>query len=156
MESEKMYGDKGSIPEGEYIVPIGVADIKNPGTDVTIVSFGKIMKTALAAAKELEKQGVSAEVIDLRSIRPLDLDTIINSIKKTNRLVILEEAWPVASISSEIAYRVQANAFDYLDAPIKRLCQTDTPFPFSPTLIDKALPNVRDVVEAAKSALYLT
>lgn len=154
LESEKMYGDKGMIPEGEYLIPIGVADIKRPGTDVTIVSFGKIMKTALAAGEALEKEGISAEIIDLRTIRPLDIDTIVQSVKKTNRLIILEESWPVASISTEIAYRVQRHAFDYLDAPIRRLTQTDTPFAFSTTLIEAALPNVHDVVQAAKEVLY--
>jgi pyruvate dehydrogenase E1 component beta subunit len=149
-----MYGDKGMIPEGEYLIPIGVADIKRPGTDVTIVSFGKIMKTALAAGEALEKEGISAEIIDLRTIRPLDIDTIVQSVKKTNRLIILEESWPVASISTEIAYRVQRHAFDYLDAPIRRLTQTDTPFAFSTTLIEAALPNVHDVVQAAKEVLY--
>ncbi|MDZ4823712.1 MAG: pyruvate dehydrogenase complex E1 component subunit beta [Flavobacteriales bacterium] len=154
MESEKMYGDKGLVPDGEYIIPIGVADIKKEGKDVTIVSFGKIMKVALEGAAELEKEGISAEVIDLRTIRPLDIDTIINSVKKTNRLIILEESWPVASISTEIAYRVQRLAFDYLDAPVRRLTQSDTPLAFSPPLIDAALPNVGDVVRTAKEILY--
>jgi pyruvate dehydrogenase E1 component beta subunit len=154
LESEKMYGDKGMVPDGEYVLPIGVADIKKEGTDVTIVSFGKIMKTALSGAAELEKEGISAEVIDLRTIRPLDIDTIVNSVKKTNRLMILEESWPVASISTEIAYRVQRHAFDYLDAPIRRVTQTDTPFPFATTLIDVALPQVHDVVRVAKELLY--
>jgi len=121
---------------------------------VTIVSFGKIMKVALAGAEELAKEGISAEVIDLRTIRPLDIDTIVNSVKKTNRLIILEESWPVASISTEIAYRVQRHAFDYLDAPIRRLTQTDTPFAFATTLIDAALPQVHDVVRVAKEILY--
>lgn len=156
MESEKMYGDKGQVPEGEYLIPIGVADVKRKGTDVTIVSFGKIMKTALAAAEELAKENISAEVIDLRTIRPLDIDTIVASVKKTNRLIVLEESFPVCSISTEVAYRVQANAFDYLDAPIRRLTQSDTPFPFAPTLIEAALPNVGDVVRTAKELLYVT
>lgn len=155
MESEKMYGDKGEIPEGEYLVPIGVADIKREGSDVTIVSFGKIMKVALEAAEELEKEGVSAEVIDLRSIRPMDYGTIIKSIKKTNRLVVVEESWPVTSISSEIAYRVQKDAFDYLDAPVHRVCLADTPFAFAPTLIEEAMPNVERTVKAVKAVMYL-
>jgi len=153
-ESEKMYGDKGMVPDGEYIIPIGVADIKREGTDVTLVSFGKIMKVALAAAAELEKEGISMEVIDLRTIRPLDIDTIVQSVKKTNRLIILEESWPVASISTEIAYRVQRHAFDYLDAPIRRLTQSDTPFAFATTLIEAALPQVSDVVRTTKELLY--
>jgi pyruvate dehydrogenase E1 component beta subunit len=155
MESEKMYGDKGMVPDGEYIIPIGLADIKREGSDVTIVSFGKIMKTALAGAEELAKEGISAEVIDLRTIRPLDIDTIINSVKKTNRLIILEESWPVASISTEVAYRVQRHAFDYLDAPIRRLTQTDTPFAFASTLIEASLPQVADVVKTAKELMYV-
>ena len=155
MESEKMYGDKGMVPEGEFLVPIGVADIKRSGTDVTLVSFGKIMKTAIEACDILEKEGVSVELIDLRTIRPLDIDTIIQSVKKTNRLVILEEAFPVASISGEIAYRVQKHAFDYLDAPVQRITQTDTPFAFAPTLIDAALPGPDDVVRRIKESMYM-
>jgi pyruvate dehydrogenase E1 component beta subunit len=155
MESEKMYGDKGLIPEGEFLVPIGKANIRRKGDAVTIVSFGKILKTVHAAADELEKEGIEVEIIDLVTIRPLDLDTIIESIKKTNRLVIVEESFPVASISSEVAYRVQRNAFDYLDAPVVRLCQSDTPFAFSPPLIDEALPQVKDIMEAVKSVAYV-
>src|SRR5690606_24264804 len=113
MESEQMYGDKGEVPEGEYTIPLGVADIKREGKDVTIVSFGKIIKEAYTAADELEKEGISCEVIDLRTVRPLDYDTVLNSVKKTNRLVVLEEAWPFASVASEITYMVQERAFDY-------------------------------------------
>ncbi|MCH2200039.1 MAG: pyruvate dehydrogenase complex E1 component subunit beta [Flavobacteriales bacterium] len=155
MESEKMYGDKGMVPEGEYLIPIGVADVPREGTDVTIVSFGKIMKTVHAAAEELAKDGISAEILDLRTIRPLDIDTIVKSVKKTNRLIIVEESFPVASISTEISYRVQRHAFDHLDAPIRRLTQSDTPFAFAPTLIEEALPNVGDVVRTAKELLYV-
>jgi pyruvate dehydrogenase E1 component beta subunit len=154
MESEQMYGDKGEVPEGEYIIPIGVADIKKEGSDVTIVSFGKIMKVALAAAAELEKENIKAEVIDLRSVRPIDYDTVINSVKKTNRLVIVEEAWPLASISSEITFRVQKDAFDYLDAPIRRITTADTPLPYAPTLIEASLPNVAKTVKIVKEVMY--
>jgi pyruvate dehydrogenase E1 component beta subunit len=154
MESEQMYGDKGEIPDGEYIIPIGVADVKRAGTDVTIVTFGKITKVALKAAEELEKEGISCEVVDLRSVRPIDYDTIINSVKKTNRLVIVEEAWPLASISSEITYMVQKEAFDYLDAPIRRVTSADVPLPYAPTLIDVALPNVVKTVKAIKEVMY--
>ncbi|MBC7862830.1 MAG: pyruvate dehydrogenase complex E1 component subunit beta [Bacteroidia bacterium] len=154
MESEQMYGDKGEIPEGEYVIPIGVADIKKEGTDVTIVSFGKIMKVALAAAKELEKENISVEVIDLRTVRPIDFATIINSVKKTNRLVVVEEAWPLASISSEIAFNVQKNAFDYLDAPVKRVTSMDVPLPYAPTLIEASLPNVARTIKAVKEVMY--
>lgn len=154
LESEKMYGDKGEVPEGEYIIPIGVADVKRKGTDVTIVSFGKIIKVAYAAAEELAKENINVEIIDLRTIRPLDYHTIVASIKKTNRCVVLEESWPLASISSEIAYHLQRYAFDYLDAPVERVTQTDTPFAFSPTLIDEALPNVDRLIKAVKRTLY--
>lgn len=154
MESEQMYGDKGDIPEGEYLIPIGVADIKRQGTDVTIVSFGKIMKVALAAAQELEKEGISAEVIDLRTIRPIDYATVINSVKKTNRLVIVEEAWPLGSIATEVAFKVQKDAFDYLDAPVLRVVSADVPLPYAPNLIELALPNVGKVVKAVKSVMY--
>jgi pyruvate dehydrogenase E1 component beta subunit len=154
LESEKMYGDKGEVPEGEYIIPIGVADVKRKGTDVTIVSFGKIIKVAYAAAEELSKENINVEIIDLRTIRPLDYHTIVESIKKTNRCVVLEESWPLASISSEIAYHLQRYAFDYLDAPVERVTQTDTPFAFSPTLIDEALPNVERLIKAVKRTLY--
>ena len=154
LESEKMYGDKGEIPEGEYIIPIGVADIKRKGTDVTIVSFGKILKVAYEAAAELEKEGISCEIIDLRTIRPLDYACIVESVKKTNRCVVLEESWPLASISSEISYHLQRYAFDYLDAPVMRVTQSDTPFAFSPTLIEEALPNVKRLMDAVKSTMY--
>lgn len=154
MESEQMYGDKGEIPEGEYIIPIGVADIKKEGTDVTVVSFGKIMKVALAAANELEKENISVEVLDLRTVRPIDFDAIIASVKKTNRLVIVEEAWPLASISSEITFYVQKNAFDYLDAPITRVTSMDVPLPYAPTLIEASLPNVARTIKAIKEVMY--
>jgi len=154
MESEQMYGDKGDIPEGEYLIPIGVADIKREGTDVTIVSFGRIMKVALAAAVELQKENISAEVIDLRTIRPIDYATVINSVKKTNRLVIVEEAWPLGSIATEVAFKVQKDAFDYLDAPVRRVVSADVPLPYAPNLIELALPNVAKTVRAVKDVLY--
>lgn len=154
LESEKMYGDKGEIPEGEYLIPIGVADIKRKGTDVTIVSFGKIIKQVYAAAEELAKDNISCEVIDLRTIRPIDYAALVASIKKTNRCVVVDESWPLASISSEIAYHLQRYAFDYLDAPVLRLTQSDTPFPYSPTLIEEALPNPERIINAVKSTLY--
>ena len=154
MESELMYGDKGQVPQEEYLIPIGVADIKREGTDVTIVSFGKIMKVALAAAAELEKEGISAEVIDLRSVKPIDYTTVVESLKKTNRLVIVEEAWPLAAISSEITYHIQKHAFDYLDAPIHRVNSWDAPLPYAPTLIEAILPNVARTVKAVKAVMY--
>jgi pyruvate dehydrogenase E1 component beta subunit len=154
LESEKMYGDKGEIPEGEYLIPIGVADIKRKGKDITIVTFGKIIKVAQLAADELAKEGIEVEIVDLRTIRPLDYATVVESVKKTNRCVVVEEAWPLASISSEIAYHLQRYAFDYLDAPVLRVTQTDTPFAFSPTLIAEALPNVERIVKAVKTVMY--
>lgn len=155
MESEQMYGDKGEVPEGEYIVPIGVADIGREGKDVTIVSFGKIIKEAYAAAEELAKDGIDAEVIDLRTVRPIDYDTVINSVKKTNRMVILEEAWPLGNISTELTYMVQKKAFDYLDAPIIRLCTADTPAAYAPTLLEAFLPNKAGVIKAVKEVMYV-
>ena len=155
MESEQMYGDKGEVPEGEYILPIGVADIKREGSDVTVVSFGKIIKEAYTAADELEKEGISVEIIDLRTIRPMDNESILNSVKKTNRLVILEEAWPFASVSSEISYMVQEKAFDDLDAPIQRITTADTPAPFSPVLLEEWMPNKDDVIKAVKKVMYV-
>ncbi|MCC9042764.1 pyruvate dehydrogenase complex E1 component subunit beta [Myroides sp. M-43] len=154
MESEQMYGDKGEVPEGEYTIPLGVADIKREGTDVTIVSFGKIIKEAYKAADELAQEGISCEIIDLRTVRPLDQEAILKSVKKTNRLVILEEAWPFGSISSEITYMVQEQAFDHLDAPIQRITTADTPAPYSPVLLQEWLPNANDVVKAVKKVLY--
>jgi pyruvate dehydrogenase E1 component beta subunit len=155
MESELMYGDKGEVPEGEYLIPLGVADIKREGSDVTLVSFGKIMKVALEAAEQLEKEGISAEVIDMRTVRPLDYATVVKSVKKTNRLVIVEEAWPLAAISSEITYHVQKYAFDYLDAPVHRVNSRDLPLPYAPTLIEEILPNVKRTIEAVKSVTYV-
>lgn len=155
MESEQMYGDKGEVPEGEYLIPIGVADIKRPGKDVTIVSFGKIIKQAYAAADELAKEGIECEIIDLRTVRPIDYNTIIESVKKTNRLVIVEEAWPLASISSEITFKVQKEAFDYLDAPILRVTAADVPLPYAPTLIDASLPNPARIIKAIKQTMYV-
>ena len=154
MESEQMYGDKGEVPEGEYIVPIGVADIKREGTDVTIVSFGKIIKEAYKAADVLEKEGISCEILDMRTIRPMDFEAIFTSVKKTNRLVVLEESWPFASISSEITFQVQENVFDYLDAPIRRVTTADTPAAYSPVLMEEWLPNFNDVVKAVKDVMY--
>ena len=154
MESEQMYGDKGEVPEDEYILPIGVADIKRKGTDVTIVSFGKIIKEAYKAADVLAKEGIECEIIDLRSVRPMDHEAIMNSVKKTNRLVILEEAWPFGNVATEITYQVQSQLFDYLDAPIEKINTADTPAPFSPVLLAEWLPNSDDVIKAVKKVMY--
>ncbi|HEU5365430.1 MAG TPA: pyruvate dehydrogenase complex E1 component subunit beta [Hanamia sp.] len=155
MESEVMYGDKGMIPEEEYLIPIGKAKVAREGTDVTIVSFNKMMKVALHAAEELQKENISAEVIDLRTIRPLDWHTILESVKKTNRLVIVEEQWPFASISSEIAYRIQKEGFDYLDAPVRRITSLDAPMHYAPNLVALYLPDVPRTVNLVKEVMYL-
>jgi len=154
MESEQMYGDKGEVPEGEFTIPLGVADIRREGTDVTIVSFGKIIKEADKAADALANEGISCEIIDLRTVKPLDYEAVLNSVKKTNRLVILEEAWPFGNVATEITYYIQANAFDYLDAPIQKINTADTPAPYSPVLLAEWLPNHQDVINAVKKVLY--
>ena len=155
MESEQMYGDKGQVPDGEYLIPIGVADIKKAGTDVTLVSFGKMMKVVLKAAEELAKENINAEIIDLRTVRPIDYQTVIDSVKKTNRLVIVEESWPLGSIATEVAFKVQKEAFDYLDAPIKRVMGGDVPLPYASTLIEAYLPNLKRVIAAVKEVMYV-
>ncbi|WP_339647950.1 pyruvate dehydrogenase complex E1 component subunit beta [uncultured Salegentibacter sp.] len=155
MESEQMYGDKGEVPEDEYVIEIGKADIKREGSDVTIVSFGKIIKEAYKAADKLAEDDISCEIIDLRTIRPMDHEAIIESVKKTNRLVILEEAWPFGNISTEITYQVQSKAFDYLDAPIVKINTADTPAPYSPVLLKEWLPNSDDVIKAVKQVMYI-
>ncbi|MDA0200523.1 MAG: pyruvate dehydrogenase complex E1 component subunit beta [Bacteroidetes bacterium] len=156
MESEQMYGDKGEVPEGEYTLPIGVADIKREGSDVTIVSFGKIIKAAFTAADALAKEGIECEIIDLRTIRPMDYESIFSSVKKTNRLVILEESWPFGNISTEITYQVQNQIFDFLDAPIEKINTADTPAPYSPVLLAEWLPNSEDVIKAVKKVMYMS
>ena len=154
MESEQMYGDKGEVPEEEYLIPIGKAEIKVPGKDVTLVSFGKILKQAQIAVDKLKEEGIEVELIDLRTIRPLDVDTILESVKKTNRLVILEESWPFGNISTEITYQVQNQIFDYLDAPIEKINTADTPAPYSPVLLAEWLPNSEDVIKSIQKVMY--
>ena len=156
MESEQMYGDKGEVPDGEFTLPIGVAEIKRKGKDVTIVSFGKIIKEAFKAAEILSEESIDCEVIDLRTIRPMDYDTIFESVKKTNRLVILEESWPFGNISTEITYQVQSQIFDYLDAPVEKINTADTPAPYSPVLLAEWLPNANDVIKSVKKVMYST
>jgi pyruvate dehydrogenase E1 component beta subunit len=155
MESEVMYGDVGEVPEEEYLIPIGKAAVRRTGTDVTIVSFNKMMKVALGAADELAKEGIEAEVIDLRTIRPLDWHTILESVKKTNRLVIVEEQWPFGSVSTEITYRIQKEAFDFLDAPIRRICSADTNMHYAPNLVAAYLPDVPRTVQLVKEVMYM-
>jgi pyruvate dehydrogenase E1 component beta subunit len=154
MESEVMYSDMGEVPEEEYLIPIGKANIVREGTDVTITCFNKLVKVAVAAAAELEKEGISVEIIDLRTIRPLDEAAIIKSVKKTNRLIALDESWPFAGVSSEIAYRAQKHAFDYLDAPVTRLNSLDVNMCYAPTLVEAYLPTTEKVIRAVKEVLY--
>ena len=155
MESEVMYGDKMHVPIEEYVIPIGEAKVCNEGTDVTIVSYGKMMKTVFEAASKLEEENISAELIDLRTIRPMDYETILRSVKKTNRLIVVEESWPFASVSSEVSYHIQKNAFDYLDAPISRICSADVPMAYAPNLVTEFLPKVETIIEKVKKVLYL-
>lgn len=155
MESEVMYGDKGGVPEEEYLIPLGQANIMKEGSDVTIVSFGKMIpRVVLPALVELEKEGIKAELIDLRTVRPIDYATVVNSVKKTNRCVVVEEAWPLAAISSEITYHLQRYAFDHLDAPVIRVNNMDIPLHYAPTLIEATLPNVKRTIDAVKSVMY--
>ena len=155
MESEQMYGDKAQIPTDEYTIPIGQGKILKEGSDVTIVSYGKMMKVISNASADLNKENIFPELIDLRTIRPIDYELIIQSVKKTNRLVIVEESWPLGSISSEISYKIQKEAFDYLDAPICRVCAADTPMAYSPVLVDEFLPNKTNVIQKVKEVMYL-
>jgi pyruvate dehydrogenase E1 component beta subunit len=155
MESEQMYGYEGEVPEGEYLVPIGKARVRREGSDVTLVTFNKMIVPTLQAAEELEKEGIFAEVIDLRTIRPLDHQTIVDSVKKTNRLVVVDESWPFAGVSAEIAYEIQKYAFDHLDAPVTRVNSADTSMAYAPTLVEEYLPNAAKIVKAAKEASYV-
>lgn len=155
MESEQMYGYKGLVPDGEYTIPIGVANIVKHGNDVTIVTFGKMLPhVVIPTVEELEKEGISAEVIDLRTIRPIDYAAIVESVKKTNRCVVVEEAWPLGCIATELTYHLQRYAFDYLDAPVVRVTNKDLPLPYAPTLIDEILPSPAKCIKAVKEVMY--
>lgn len=155
MESEVMYSDKGAVPEGEYLIPIGKANVVRQGKDVTIVSFGKMVpRVVLPAVEELAKQGIDAEIIDLRTVRPIDYPAVINSVKKTNRCVVVEEGSPLSAISSEITYHVQRYAFDYLDSPVIRVNSRDIPLHYAPTLIAETVPSIERTIQAVKSVLY--
>jgi pyruvate dehydrogenase E1 component beta subunit len=155
MESEQMYSDQCELPDEEYLIPIGKCDIKRVGTDVTIVSYNKMMKIALQAAEELSKDGIEAEVIDLMTIRPLDIHTIIESVKKTNRCVVVDESWPFTSIASEVAFQLQRYAFDYLDAPVRRVCGADSSMHYAQNLVEAYMPSVAKVVNAVKEIAYV-
>ena len=156
LENEILYGHKFEVPKiDDWVVPIGKAKVARPGDDVTIVSFSIGMTYAMQAAEQLAGEGISVEVVDLRSIRPMDIPTVVESVKKTNRCVVVEEGWPVCSIGSEIAAQIMTEAFDYLDAPVTRVAGKDVPMPYAANLEKLALPNVNEVVEAVKSVLYL-
>ncbi len=154
MEHEVLYHDRGEVPEGEHIVPIGKADIKRAGSDVTLISYSRSLKTTLAAAAQLEKEDISAEVIDLRTIRPLDLDTLLQSVVKTHRAVIVEEDWPYCGLGAGIADRITQRVFDELDAPIRRVASKDAPVPYNRGLEESMLPSVPRVVAAVHDVLY--
>jgi pyruvate dehydrogenase E1 component beta subunit len=155
LENEVLYGSSGPVPKvADWLVPIGKARVARPGTHVTIVSFARGMVYALAAAEQLAREGIDAEVIDLRTLRPLDLETVIASVRKTNRVVTVEEAWPVCSVGSEICAQVAIQAFDYLDAPPAKVSGADVPMPYAANLERLALPNPAQVVEAAKAVCY--
>jgi pyruvate dehydrogenase E1 component beta subunit len=155
MESEQMYGDKGEVPESEYLIPIGQAKVVESGSDVTIVTFGKMLpRVVMPAVEQLKKEGISVEVIDLRTVRPIDYATVVESVKKTNRCVVVEEGAPVASLSSEIGYHLQRNAFDYLDAPVIRVNSMDIPLNYAPTIIEATLPNEKRVIDAVNQVMY--
>jgi pyruvate dehydrogenase E1 component beta subunit len=156
LEQERMYGNKGEVPDGEdFIVPIGVADVKREGTDCTIIARSLTVPLALKAAEELEKQNVSVEVIDPRTIRPLDIETIIKSVKKTNRVVIAEESHPFCGVAAEISAEIMERAFDYLDAPVKRVSGADAPMPYARNLERLALPDVEKIVAAVREVTYI-
>ncbi len=154
LESEQMYGLKGEVPEGEHIIPLGKGKIKREGSDVTIVAHGKIYHVAKKAAEELAKDGIEAEIIDPRTIKPFDMEMVIESVKKTNRLVIVDESHPFCGIASEVGFQIQRDAFDYLDAPILRVCLPDAPAPFAKNLYDYWFPDAKQIIDAVKTVTY--
>ena len=156
IEQERMYGIKGEVSDDpDYVIPLGVADIKREGTDATIIARSLMVPIALKAADILQEQGVSCEVVDPRTIRPLDIETIINSVKKTNRVVIAEESHPFCGVAAEIGAEINERAFDYLDAPVKRISGADVPMPYAKNLEELAVPNVDQIVAAVREVAYL-
>ncbi|KPL76227.1 alpha-ketoacid dehydrogenase subunit beta [Levilinea saccharolytica] len=153
IEHATLYQTRGEVPEGEYIVPIGKSTVQRPGKDVTIVTYSKMLELSLKAADELAKEGIEAEIVDLRSLRPLDMGPVIESFKKTNRAVVVEEGWPSYGVGAEVATRIYEQAFDYADAPVKRVAQKEVPLPYNRTLEQMALPHVEDIVAAVKEVL---
>ena len=154
MEGELLYNVQGEVPDGEYVIPLGVADLKREGGDVSIVTHGKMVHVALQAADKLAKDGIEADVLDLRSIRPLDVDAILETVRKTNRVVYVEEGWPYVGVGSQIVSLIQEEAFDHLDAPVTRVTQADIPMPYAKNLEQLAKPNANRVIEACRSVLY--
>ena len=156
IEHSTLYQTKGEVPDDEdFLVPIGVSDVKRTGKDVTIVSYSKGLQLSLEAADKLEKEGIDAEVIDLRTLRPLDTRPVVESVKKTNRMVVVEEGWRAYGVGAEVASRVTELAFDYLDAPVRRVAQAEVPLPYNRRLEQMALPQVPDIINAVKDVMYL-
>jgi pyruvate dehydrogenase E1 component beta subunit len=155
IEGEVLYADQGDIPDGEYTIPLGVAEVKRAGTDVTIIGWSKMVKVALATAEKLAAEGIEAEVVDPRTIRPLDEDLLVESVKKTGRCLIMEEGWPFNGVGAEIAYRIGRRCFDDLDAPVERITGADMPMPYNHHLEQQCLPDPDRAVAAVKKLLYL-
>lgn len=153
IEHATLYQTRGEVPEGDYTIPIGVSKVQRPGRDVTIVTYSKMLETSMKAAEQLAKEGIEAEIVDLRTLRPLDMGAVIESFKKTNRAVIVEEGWRSFGVGSEVASRIYEEAFDYADAPIQRVAQKEVPLPYNRNLEQMALPQVEDVIAAVKEVL---
>jgi pyruvate dehydrogenase E1 component beta subunit len=154
IESEVLYGTRGEVPDGEHLIPLGLADLKRPGRDVTVIAHSKMLLVALDAAADLAKEGIEVEVVDPRTLRPLDVETILNSVKKTNRVVIVEEGWPQYGVGAQFVDVIQHGAFDYLDAPILRVTGADVPMPYAKNLEHLALPDKQRVKDAVYRVLY--
>ena len=155
IEGETLYNTTWEVPEGEHLIPIGEADVKREGRDVTLIAWSKMVWICLDAAKALAEEGIECEVVDPRTLRPLDVETLAASVRKTGRCVIVEVGWPVAGFGAEVAYQMQRHCMDSLDAPIERVCSDDVPMPYAKNLEDEVQPQVKDVVAAVKRALYL-
>jgi pyruvate dehydrogenase E1 component beta subunit len=153
IEHATLYQVRGEVPDGEFTIPIGKSKVQRPGRDVTIVTYSKMLELSLKAADQLAQEGIEAEVVDLRTLRPLDMEPVITSVKKTNRVVTAEEGWPSFGIGSEVATRIYEQAFDYLDVPVKRVAQKEVPLPYNRQLEQSALPQVEDIVKAVKEVL---
>ena len=153
IEHATLYQMRGEVPEGDYVVPIGKSVVQRPGRDVTIVTYSKMLEVSLKAADKLSQEGIEAEIVDLRTLRPLDMEPVIESFKKTNRAVVVEEGWPSYGVGAEISSRIYEQAFDYVDAPVKRVAQKEVPLPYNRTLEQMAIPNADDIIAAVKEVL---